>query len=67
MRGTELRKREEQRLTGAAGIGEETRRQQGTPAGKCGSLAARCDGGAEGNGDGELGFIAMPVRDQGEH
>ena len=57
-RGSELCKREGQRLTGVAGIGEETRRQQRTPAGKCGSLAARCDGGAEGKWRGGNGLYS---------
>ena len=55
-RGSELSKRGGQGLTGAAGIGEETRRQQRTPARKCGSLAALCGGEAEGKRRGEIGL-----------
>ena len=56
--GSALSKREGQRLTGAAGIGEGTRRQQRTPAMEFDGLAAQCDGEPEGKWRGENGLYS---------
>ena len=57
-RGSEPSKLGRQGLTGERGIGEGTRRQLRTPAGKCGGLAAYCEGEPEGKWRGRNGLYS---------
>ena len=65
-RGSELSRLGRQWLTGEEEIGDGTRRRQRLPATKCGSLAARYDGGAEGKWSRRAGLYShADARSQG--
>ena len=65
-RGSEPSKQGRQWLTGEEETGEVLRRRQRNPARKCGSLAARFDGGAEGKWSRRAGLYShADVRSQG--